>query len=54
MLSPLTARQKRIYDFLVRTVREKGYAPSHQEIGSSFKIASTNGVFRHLKALEKK
>lgn len=54
MLSPLTSRQKLIYDFLVRTVREKGYAPSHQEIGSRFRIASTNGVFRHLKALEKK
>jgi len=54
MLSGLTARQKQIYDFLVRTVREKGYAPSIQEICSRFAIASTNGVFRHLKALEKK
>lgn len=54
MLSQLTDRQKLIYDFLVRTVREKGYAPSIQEIGSKFRIASTNGVFRHLKALEKK
>ncbi|MFQ5854006.1 MAG: transcriptional repressor LexA, partial [Candidatus Binatia bacterium] len=42
------------YDFLVRTVRERGYAPSHQEIGTKFRISSTNGVFRHLKALEKK
>ena len=54
VLSHLTNRQKLIYDFLVRTVREKGYAPSIQEIGSRFRIASTNGVFRHLKALEKK
>ena len=54
MLSRLTDRQKLIYDFLVRTVREKGYAPSIQEIGHKFRIASTNGVFRHLKALEKK
>ena len=54
MLSSLTSRQKLIYDFLVRTIRERGYAPSHQEIGARFKIASTNGVFRHLKALEKK
>jgi repressor LexA len=54
VLSHLTSRQKLIYDFLVRTVREKGYAPSIQEIGSRFRIASTNGVFRHLKALEKK
>jgi hypothetical protein len=33
----LTNRQKQIYDFPVRTVREKGYAPSSQEIGSNFK-----------------
>jgi len=54
VLSHLTDRQKLIYDFLVRTIREKGYAPSHEEIGARFKIASTNGVFGHLKALEKK
>jgi len=54
VLSSLTDRQKLIYDFLVQTIREKGYAPSHEEIGTRFKIASTNGVFRHLKALEKK
>ncbi len=50
----LTARQKEIYDFLLRTIREKGYAPSIPEIGARFKIASTNGVFDHLKAIEKK
>ena len=54
MLSHLTARQRQIYDFLLRTIREKGYAPSILEIGARFKIASTNGVSDHLKALEKK
>jgi repressor LexA len=54
MLPPLTARQKEIYDFLLRVIREKGYAPSIPEIGARFKIASTNGVADHLKALEKK
>src|SRR5687767_3969236 len=54
MLSSLTARQKEIYDFVLRTIREKGYAPSIPEIGRQFKIASTNGVSDHLKALEKK
>jgi repressor LexA len=51
---PLTPRQKEIYDFLLKTIREKGYAPSIPEIGSRFKIASTNGVSDHLKALERK
>ena len=54
MPAPLTARQKQIYDFLLKSIREKGYAPSIQEIGQRFKIASTNGVSDHLKALEKK
>ena len=54
MLPALTARQKAIYDFLLKTIREKGFAPSIHEIGRQFKIASTNGVSDHLKALEKK
>jgi repressor LexA len=54
MLPALTSRQKEIYDFLLKTIREKGYAPSIPEIGRRFKIASTNGVSDHLKALEKK
>jgi repressor LexA len=54
MLPSLTARQKAIYDFLLKSIREKGYAPSIPEIGARFKIASTNGVSDHLKALERK
>lgn len=54
MLQELTSRQKRIYDFLSKTIREKGYAPSIPEIGQRFKITSTRGVFDHLKALERK
>src|SRR4029077_5633125 len=54
MLPLLTTRQKEIYDFLLKSIREKGYAPSIPEIGAKFKIVSTNGVSYHLKALEKK
>jgi repressor LexA len=54
MLPALTFRQRAIYDFLLKTIREKGFAPSIHEIGRQFKIASTNGVSDHLKALEKK
>lgn len=54
MLPQLTARQKRIYDFLAGAIRDNGYAPSIPEIGKRFKIASTRGVFDHLKALENK
>ncbi len=54
MLPQLTPRQKRIYDFLSGSIRDKGYAPSIPEIGQRFKITSTRGVFDHLKALERK
>jgi repressor LexA len=54
MLPPLTTRQRQIYDFLLKSIREQGYAPSIQEIGAKFNIVSTNGVSDHLKALEKK
>jgi repressor LexA len=54
MLASLTSRQKEIYEFLQKIIREKGYAPSMHEIGKRFKIASTNAVSDHLKALEKK
>ena len=54
MLPQLTPRQRRIYDFLSSTIREKGYAPSIPEIGQRFKITSTRGVFDHLRALENK
>ncbi len=54
MLSQLTPKQKKIYEFLSASIREKGYAPSIPEIGQRFKIASTRGVFDHLKALERK
>jgi repressor LexA len=54
MVPALTDRQKTIYDFLLKSIRERGFAPSIHEIGKQFKIASTNGVSDHLKALEKK
>jgi repressor LexA len=54
MIPALTDRQKAIYDFLLKSIRERGFVPSIHEIGKQFKIASTNGVSDHLKALEKK
>jgi repressor LexA len=54
VVTELTHRQRQIYDFLLKSIREKGFAPSIPEIGARFKIASTNGVSDHLKALERK
>jgi SOS-response transcriptional repressor LexA len=36
------------------TIRKKGFAPWIPEVGQEFKIATTNGVSDHLKALVKK
>src|SRR5262252_168854 len=51
---PLTDKQKEVLDFILRWGNEHGYPPSLREIGTHFKIRSTNGVNDHLKALERK
>ncbi len=52
--SELTERQHRILAFIVKLVEERGLPPTIREIGEQFGIASTNGVWRHLQALEGK
>jgi repressor LexA len=52
--STLTERQGQILSYLKRFVLQRGYPPTHRQIGDHFGIGSTNGVVGHLKALEKK
>ncbi len=52
--TPLTARQKQIYEFLKDKILNRGYGPTVREIGAHFQIQSPNGVMCHLKALERK
>ncbi len=54
MTREITARQDEVLSFLIETVRERGYAPSIREISAHFHLNSTQGVQRHLEALEKK
>jgi len=54
MTSDLTPRQKTILQYIADVIRERGYPPSITEIGEHFGISSTNGVFDHLKVLERK
>jgi len=54
MLPQLTDRQRQVFEFLLSTIQQQGYAPSLEEIGAKLRIASKNGVNDHLKALEKK
>ena len=50
----LTAKQKRIYDFICDYIQSTGYPPTIRDICKKFGISSPNGVMCHLKALEKK
>ena len=52
--SSLTAKQKRIYDFIRDQIEQRGYPPTVREIGEAFHIKSPNGVMCHLTALVKK
>lgn len=54
MKGELTERQRKILEYVLEFSEEKGCPPTFREIGKHFRIASTNGVSRHLKALERK
>jgi repressor LexA len=54
MARELTRRQAAILQFVIESIRDRGWPPTIAEIGQEFGIASTNGVNDHLVALEKK
>lgn len=54
MATDITPRQAAVLNFIAECIEEHGYPPTIQEIGQHFGIASTNGVFDHLKTLERK
>jgi repressor LexA len=49
----LGARARKILEFIVDSILEKGSPPTIREIGKEFKISSTNGVRYYLGILEK-
>ncbi len=49
----LTARQREIYDFIVRYVDGSGYPPTVREIGEAVGLASPSTVHAHLANLER-
>lgn len=53
MRTVITDRQQEIYDFIKSMVADRGMPPTLREIGEHFGIRSTNGVDKHLSALEK-
>lgn len=50
----LTKKEQLVFDYLVKTINENGYAPSVRDIGSSLGIKSTSSVHLYLHNLESK
>lgn len=53
-LRPLTAKEKRVLEFIESYLLKKGIAPSYLEIKDHFGFASFNSVQRYLKQLQNK
>jgi repressor LexA len=53
-MATLTKRQKQLLDYLNDYIRQFGYAPTLQEIGSFFGLSSLATIHKHLKNLEAK
>jgi len=54
MESPLTSRQAEILQAIRSHIAQHGRPPSRPELARALGLASTNGVFKHLAALERK
>jgi len=50
----LTARQRRVLDFISESVERRGYPPSMREIGEAVGLTSPSSVSHQLTALERK
>jgi repressor LexA len=53
-MSDITTRQRRILDFIVETVRDRGYPPTVREIGEAVGLTSSSSVHAQLANLERK
>jgi repressor LexA len=53
MKDTITERQQAILEFIRETMTRRGMPPTLREIGGKFGIASTNGIDKHLQALER-
>ena len=50
----LTPRQRRVLEFIRRSIEQRGYPPSIREIGQSVGLTSSSSVAHQLKVLESK
>ena len=52
-MSPLTPKQKQVYDYIARHIEDQGFAPSQQEIARAFGFRSLGTVQNYLVRLER-
>jgi len=52
-MDTITARQRRILEFIKRTVRDRGYPPTVREIGEAVGLTSSSSVHAQLANLER-
>ncbi len=50
----LTYRQREIFDYLKKFIKENGFPPTVREVSKHFEISSPSAALKHLKAIEKK
>lgn len=53
-MDEITTRQRRILDYIHRTVRERGYPPTVREIGDAVGLTSSSSVHAQLANLERR
>ncbi len=53
-MEKITARQKKVLDFITDHLDSYGYPPTLREIGGHLGVSGTLGVIKHLDALERK
>jgi repressor LexA len=53
-MDDITARQRRIIEYIRKTVRERGYPPTVREIGEAVGLASSSSVHAQLANLERR
>ena len=51
-MAKLTAKQQKIYDFILQFTSDHGYPPSVREIGAAVGLKSPSTVHFHMKGLE--
>ena len=54
LVETITTRQRRILDFIKRTVQERGYPPTVREIGEAVGLTSSSSVHAQLANLERR